>query len=136
MVVRRMSKETALARNGMLSSYAASRVRRMTPVTVRCQPPSPFTREALPPLRRPPHLVHLVLGELFEVTQALRDFAPGGLAAFGRREHEPGHGTQHDAQQEGAKPSAAFAHSPASASSGADTSAARGATWESRFGLT
>src|SRR2546426_5655152 len=46
-----MSNETALARKGMLSSDDASRVRRTTPVTVRCQPPSPFTRAARPPLR-------------------------------------------------------------------------------------
>src|SRR5438105_15861876 len=55
MAVSRISNETALARNGMLSSYAASRVRRTTPVTVRCQPPSPppapFTRAVRPPLR-------------------------------------------------------------------------------------
>src|SRR6266576_2837390 len=50
MAVRRMSNETALARNGTLSSKAASRVRRTTPVTVRCQPPSLITRAARPPL--------------------------------------------------------------------------------------
>src|SRR6266540_2877566 len=51
MAVSRMSKERAPARKGMLSSYAASRVRRTTPVTVRCQPPSRFTRAARPPPR-------------------------------------------------------------------------------------
>src|SRR6266576_543532 len=50
MAVRRMSNETALARNGTLSSKAASRVRWTTPVTVRCQPPSLITRAARPPL--------------------------------------------------------------------------------------
>src|SRR2546430_17119460 len=47
-VVRSRSKESALARKGMLSSKAASNVRRTTPVTDRCQPPSCLTRAARP----------------------------------------------------------------------------------------
>src|SRR5438552_777438 len=50
-VVRSRSKESALARNGMLSSKAASNVRRTTPVTDRCHPPSCLTRAARPPPR-------------------------------------------------------------------------------------
>src|SRR3989475_7221679 len=53
-VVRSRSKESALARKGMLSSKAASNVRRTTPVTDRCQPPSCLTRAARPPPRPPP----------------------------------------------------------------------------------
>src|SRR6266704_706954 len=50
-VVRSRSKESALARNGMLSSKAASNVRRTTPVTDRFHPPSCLTRAARPPPR-------------------------------------------------------------------------------------
>src|SRR2546426_1980029 len=53
-VVRSRSKESALARKGMLSSKAASNVRRTTPVTDRCQPPSCLTRAARPPPRPSP----------------------------------------------------------------------------------
>src|SRR5438067_8814996 len=49
MSVSRRSKESALARNGMLSSKAASSERRTTPTTDRCQPPSGLTRPARPP---------------------------------------------------------------------------------------
>src|SRR3954468_13273408 len=44
-----MSNDRAPGRKGILSSKAASSVRRTTPVTVRCQPPSPFTRADRPP---------------------------------------------------------------------------------------
>src|SRR4029077_1701899 len=55
----------------------------------------------------------------------------------GRREHEPRHRAKHDAEEKRAKASStALAHSPASASSGADTSAARGAACDTSFGLT
>src|SRR5438132_10022693 len=53
-VVRSRSKESALARKGMLSSKAASNVRRTTPVTDRCHPPSCLTRAARPPPRPSP----------------------------------------------------------------------------------
>src|SRR5947207_8814882 len=52
MAVRSRSKARALARNGMLSSNAASRVRRTIPRTDWCQPAACFTRPARPP--RPP----------------------------------------------------------------------------------
>src|SRR2546430_572941 len=53
-VVRSRSRESALARKGMLSSKAASNVRRTTPVTDRCPPPSCLTRAARPPPRPSP----------------------------------------------------------------------------------
>src|SRR6266496_2838659 len=52
MAVNRRSNAKALARNGMLSSYAASSVRRTTPRTDWCQPAAWLTRPARPP--RPP----------------------------------------------------------------------------------
>src|SRR5205809_7543246 len=52
MAVNRRSNARALARNGMLSSYAASSVRRTTPRTDWCQPAAWLTRPARPP--RPP----------------------------------------------------------------------------------
>src|SRR5579885_2095343 len=54
MTVSSRSNDRALARKGMLSSYAASSVRRTTPVTERCQPSSPLTQAARPPPRAPP----------------------------------------------------------------------------------
>src|SRR5436853_138322 len=54
MMVSSRSNDSALARKGMLSSKAASNVRRATPVTDRCQPRSAFTRRVRPPPRRPP----------------------------------------------------------------------------------
>src|SRR6266567_4664581 len=54
MMVSSRSNDSALARKGMLSSKAASKVRRATPVTDRCQPRSAFTRRVRPPPRGPP----------------------------------------------------------------------------------
>src|SRR5438105_3058169 len=54
MMVSSRSNDRAPARKGMLSSKAASRVRRTTPVGDRCQPPWAFTRRARPPPRRRP----------------------------------------------------------------------------------
>src|SRR5207247_709963 len=54
MMVNSRSNDSALARKGMLSSKAASNVRRATPVTDRCQPRSAFTRRVRPPPRGPP----------------------------------------------------------------------------------
>src|SRR6059036_1050699 len=51
MMVSSRSNDSALARKGMLSSKAASNVRRAMPVTDRCQPRSAFTRRVRPPLR-------------------------------------------------------------------------------------
>src|SRR3989449_2447436 len=53
-VVRSRSKESALARKGMLSSKAASNVRRTPPVTARSPPPSCLTRAPRPPPRPSP----------------------------------------------------------------------------------
>src|SRR5690348_3008061 len=54
-MVRSRSNDSALARKGMLSSKAASKVRRAMPVSDRCQPPPPppstLTRRARPPRR-------------------------------------------------------------------------------------
>src|SRR5437016_13516310 len=55
MMVSSRSNDSALARKGMLSSNAASKVRRATPVTDRCQPRSAFTRRARPPLPQASH---------------------------------------------------------------------------------
>src|SRR6266566_6233195 len=52
MMVSSRSNDRAPARKGMLSSKAASTVRRTTPVGDRCQPPWAFTRRARPPPRR------------------------------------------------------------------------------------
>src|SRR5256886_8783149 len=51
MMVSNRSNERALARKGILSSKAASNVRRAMPVTDRCQPRSAFTRRVRPPPR-------------------------------------------------------------------------------------
>src|SRR2546429_4570614 len=48
MMVSNRSNERALARKGILSSKAASNVRRAMPVTDRCQPRSAFTRRVRP----------------------------------------------------------------------------------------
>src|SRR5436309_1326743 len=54
MMVNSRSNDSALARKGMLSSKAASNVRRAMPVTDRCQPRSAFTRRVRPPPRGAP----------------------------------------------------------------------------------
>src|SRR5258705_248978 len=81
-------------------------------------------------------IVHFFFGELLQIAQALGHLAPCALPAFGGCEDEPRHRAEHDAEQKGAESSTALAHSPASASSGADTSAARGAACDTSFGLT
>src|SRR6185436_1831523 len=87
-------------------------------------------------LQQAAHLVHLLLGQLFQVAQPLRHLLARALAALGGREDEACDRAEHDPEEKRAETTTPLAHSPASASSGADTSAARGAAWESSFGLT
>src|SRR5882672_6128847 len=88
-------------------------------------------------LEQPAHLVHLVLSRVAQVAKALAQFAAGVITGLGRKQeaHDRPDGDAKQKRPE-PRPRAAIAHSPASASSGAATRAARGAAWESRGGFT
>src|SRR5438093_10961343 len=83
MMVNSRSNDSALARKGMLSSKAASNVRRAMPVTDRCQPRSAFTRRVRPPPRGAPPPLGAAAAALRLRQPALdRDAGGGRLLLF------------------------------------------------------
>src|SRR6266513_46165 len=134
MMVSSRSNDSALARKGMLSSKAASNVRRAPPVD-RDAGGGRLLLDVVWGVEQLAQLARLLGREVAQPAQLARQLGAGRLARLGC-EQEAEHRPQTQAQQERPEPRAPLAHSPASRSSGAATATGRGCACDCSGGLT